>query len=142
MREMQTYHWPGNIRELENIVEYLAHIVEDKVFPHHLPFLQRNASDYTLQEPIEGNLRKLVDLYEEKGFLTDMIAILRLFGNSMEHGGRPFILSQLQANNIPMTEQKLRYRLKMLEEAGLIQIGRGRKGSTITQKGQAFLNFV
>ncbi|WP_400164666.1 sigma 54-interacting transcriptional regulator [Brevibacillus sp. TJ4] len=142
MRAMETYHWPGNIRELENIVEYLAHIVEDKVFPHHLPFMQRNSSEYTLEEPIEHDLRRLVDLFEEKGFLTDMIAILRLFGSSMEHGGRPFILAQLLADNIPMTDQKLRYRLKMLEEAGLIQSGRGRKGSTITRKGQAFLSFV
>jgi TyrR family helix-turn-helix protein/PAS domain S-box-containing protein len=35
---LQNYHWPGNIRELENLIERLAIVVgEDTIEPYHLP---------------------------------------------------------------------------------------------------------
>lgn len=44
-QQMLDYHWPGNIRELENAIEYLAHIAEDVVYPEHL-FFKGNVYEY------------------------------------------------------------------------------------------------
>ena len=37
MQMLTAYHWPGNIRELENAVEAAAIIAQNKIEPRHLP---------------------------------------------------------------------------------------------------------
>lgn len=145
MKEMQKYNWPGNIRELENTIEYLAHVVEDEVDLHHLPFHPSSeALPPAVGEVMEEDLSEQVQLYEEKGFLSDMLVILHTFGQldqHDQHGGRHSILFHLQEANVVMSEQQLRYRLKILQNDGLIQVGRGRQGSKLTQRGKNFLAF-
>ena len=34
---LKNYHWPGNARELENVIKYSTLFAEDVVFPCHLP---------------------------------------------------------------------------------------------------------
>lgn len=146
MKEMQKYNWPGNIRELENTIEYLAHVVEDEVGVQHLPFHRSGdtlmpATIDVMQEDLSGQAHH----YAEKGFLSDMLVILRTFDQfdqHDQHGGRHSILFQLQEAGVVMSEQQLRYRLKMLQSDGLIQVGRGRQGSRLTQRGKQFLAYA
>lgn len=38
LRVLMDYHWPGNIRELENVLEFAALVADkDPIYPHHLP---------------------------------------------------------------------------------------------------------
>ena len=50
------YEWPGNIRELENTMEYLVNIAsEDKIGVSHLPTRMRTTSDVPAKLSMEGS---------------------------------------------------------------------------------------
>lgn len=48
---LMTYHWPGNIRELENTIQRAIIMADDKIDSHHLP-------DYLKMPVPEGNLEE------------------------------------------------------------------------------------
>lgn len=52
-----------------------------------------------------------------------------------ETAGREKILEAAKKDHIPMTQKQARDLLKELEKEGLLQVGRGRGGSRITEKG-------
>ena len=66
----KNYQWPGNIRELENITEYLVNISRDKVIgPNLLPnfFDNINFNDFNNEDSIKIDFKKnssLKDLTE------------------------------------------------------------------------------
>jgi len=46
VERLKDYSWPGNIRELENVIERLVNVVEDRMItPEHLPEFLRDESD-------------------------------------------------------------------------------------------------
>ncbi|MGX8795255.1 sigma 54-interacting transcriptional regulator [Fusibacter sp. JL298sf-3] len=68
---MRQYHWPGNIRELRNIIERAYHIMEadQEIQPYHLPaFLKAADPDYT-GDP----LKMMMETYEKKMLLERLI---------------------------------------------------------------------
>lgn len=138
MKAMQEYEWPGNIRELENVVEYLAHIVEDEGFVYQLPFLVENAE--SLDDGFSEECEQLVEEYSKRGFLEEMAAILL----ELQQGGtgRYALSEQLEAHGLSISSQQLRYRLKLLQSNELIQVGKGRQGSKISSKGEQFLDYL
>ncbi|USG64187.1 sigma 54-interacting transcriptional regulator [Brevibacillus ruminantium] len=140
LKAMQEYHWPGNIRELENVVEYLAHVVEDEVYAHHLPFLQTYNTELSLDTAmLQDQELAAYQEYEKRGFLPEMMAILQELSET--GGGRYALQEQMREHGYELTTQQLRYRLKLLQQDELIFVGKGRQGSTISPKGEAFLAF-
>ncbi|WNF04276.1 sigma-54 interaction domain-containing protein [Brevibacillus borstelensis] len=139
LHAMQAYDWPGNIRELENVVEYLAHVVEEEVYAYHLPFLQTAAVVPLEADGLQHECEEVYQAYEKRGFLLEMTAILQEL--STAGGGRYALQEQLRERGIDLTTQQLRYRLKMLQQDELIRVGKGRQGSSISSKGEAFLAF-
>jgi transcriptional regulator with PAS, ATPase and Fis domain len=142
LRELLEYDWPGNIRELENVIEYLAHVVEDVMYPYHLPFFQNGSFPQLAdaEDDPEFSVRRFA--YQSRGFLAEMQAILSVLDELSGDGGRHSILARLHAGSLAITEQQLRYRLKILQSDGMIKVGRGRQGSSITAKGREFLRFL
>ena len=59
LRLLLKYHWPGNIRELQNIIERATVIADDSIEPHHLP--QSLMSD-TVTLPDDGEKEKSLDV--------------------------------------------------------------------------------
>ena len=53
--------------------------------------------------------------------------------------GRNYVIDCLQKDGSIVTEQQIRYRMLLLKQDGLLEVGRGRQGSVITPKGAAFL---
>ena len=72
---MQKYRWPGNIRELKNVLErvLVLHGLEEAILPSHLPSEIRSSSpviseikdeitgDYSLQEAVNNFERELIE---------------------------------------------------------------------------------
>ncbi|QQE73348.1 sigma 54-interacting transcriptional regulator [Brevibacillus composti] len=139
LKAMQEYDWPGNIRELENVVEYLAHVVEEEVHVHHLPFLQENQELVVAAEEYREDCIALCQEYERRGFLPEMTAILQEL--SIAGGGRYALQEQLRARGFNLSTQQLRYRFKLLQQDELIYVGKGRQGSAISPQGEAFLAY-
>ncbi|UED73398.1 sigma-54-dependent Fis family transcriptional regulator [Brevibacillus sp. DP1.3A] len=140
MRALHEYDWPGNIRELENVIEYLAHVVEDEAYPYHLPFLREIPEAPLPVDGLNNECESIVTEYKKRGFLDEITAILQELGQGS--GGRYTLLAQLQEKGHSVTLQQLRYRLKLLQQDELIQVGKGRQGSQISSKGESFLAYL
>jgi len=142
LKAMLEYDWPGNIRELENIIEYLAHIADSVVFREQLPFLNtRYAFTGADNENIHNYEAKLRE-FEEKGFLEGMMGILSyLAGEGQPSSGRHAILQHMKQIGILLSEQQLRYRQELLSNEEYIVTERGRKGSSISTKGYSLLDY-
>lgn len=61
MNALTTAHWPGNVRQLRNVVERLVVVVEDDVIePRHLP-----AEIHPMARPRNGTIRTLTEASED-----------------------------------------------------------------------------
>ncbi|MED4779086.1 sigma 54-interacting transcriptional regulator [Brevibacillus choshinensis] len=140
MKALLDYDWPGNIRELENVVEYLAHIVDDEAYVCHLPFLREVSHDPLQAAVMDQECEGMIAEYAKRGFLEEMTAIL----HQLKQGGqgRYNLVEQLQEQGLQVSSQQLRYRLKLLQQDELIHVGKGRQGSQISSKGESFLAFL
>lgn len=139
LKAMEQYEWPGNIRELENVVEYLAHVVEDEAYVYQLPFLREVLDSPLPADSLSDECAAICEEFEKRGFLEEMVSILR----NLKRGGtgRYVLQEQLQETGLTMSSQQLRYRLKLLQQEELIHVGKGRQGSQISSKGEAFLSY-
>lgn len=60
---LMSYHWAGNVRELENCIERAVLVAEgDVIYPHHLPPTLQTAE--ATGSPIRGDLKSMVETYE------------------------------------------------------------------------------
>lgn len=61
-RKLEAYHWPGNIRELHNVIERCVMLSDSEIFPEHwlqLPNVSTATPDYSEDElhiPLDGSL--------------------------------------------------------------------------------------
>ncbi|QRG69351.1 sigma-54 interaction domain-containing protein [Brevibacillus choshinensis] len=140
MKALLEYDWPGNIRELENVVEYLAHIVDDEAYACHLPFLREVSEAPLTSAVMDLECEAVIAEYAKRGFLEEMTAILHELSQGGQ--GRYNLVEHLQAKGLQVSSQQLRYRLKLLQQDELIHVGKGRQGSQISSKGEALLAFL
>lgn len=77
------YEWPGNIRELENTMEYLVNIAnEDKVSAKHIPQRIKTGSTALLAKPANNGAPLVVPIAElEK---TAILGAMKKFGTTTE----------------------------------------------------------
>ncbi|GBF33321.1 acetoacetate metabolism regulatory protein AtoC [Desulfocucumis palustris] len=126
------YNWPGNIREVKNVIEYLATVVRGRtVAVEDLPA--------ELLAVIEGDGGG----WPESGIPTvgctpEEMGLLKVLSQFCENGktvGRKSLQQALLKTGIALTEDQVRNRLGHLEEKGLVLISRGRRGTSVTQSG-------
>ncbi len=137
-RALIAYKWKGNVRELKNCVEYLAnsHMSEIKVkdLPGYIIEEQLNANEY--EHPIES-----IKAQDKDHFLpkepVDLFILkqLKMAYDENRHIGRRYIYEKALEKKIFVSEQQVRKHLKALEEKGIVKIGKGRYGCTITPHG-------
>ncbi|QAT63276.1 MULTISPECIES: sigma 54-interacting transcriptional regulator [Tissierellales] len=138
------HSWPGNVRELENMVYYIENIVE------HDEVVIGDLSDEFIEEVRNGEEDNsefiyILDLLKEKEWAEDCKYILEellKYKSLNKKVGRNRIFKNLKNKGRDITDDKVRIRMKYLENSGLISIGKTKEGSTITEKGKEFLNFI
>ncbi|WP_077328775.1 sigma-54 interaction domain-containing protein [Virgibacillus siamensis] len=139
---LKHYHWPGNIRELQNTIEYLAHICDETVYREQLPFFA-NSRFLNIEEQKDRDYNKLLDSFHERGFIDEIIAMLTFLSRkTVSSSGRHQLLVFLKENGFNLSEQQIRYRQELMRKEGLIYVSRGRKGSEITNMGRGLLEYV
>lgn len=136
------HNWPGNVRELENVINYISSVVEEnKVETKHLPEEFRMVGRNDQKENNEKN-KKIKNILKQKGNIDEFIGILKVLNDAQKQGiniGRKRIADGLKNQQIKLTPEMVRGRLKILEKYELIKIGRTRQGSTLTNKGKKFI---
>ncbi|PLR73168.1 sigma-54 interaction domain-containing protein [Bacillus sp. UMB0728] len=139
LKVCENYHWPGNIRELRNVVEYAAHICCETVYKEELPIWESGDPPFE-QENDSSVLAFIQKELMEKGFLEESLVMLDyLNSKEIRSAGRPALCRHLKESGLLLSDQQLRYRQKLLSQHNLITIEKGRAGSSITEKGMRFL---
>ena len=149
---LRRHPWPGNIRELQNAVEYFNYLAKpvielsdlpptmtrvvgvglDVVGPGESSGENENVKTGTTQLKEGSTYSGHMDTEAKKQFVLKQLALAWKAGETV---GREKILEAAKKDHIPMTQKQARDLLKELEKEGLLQVGRGRGGSRITEKG-------
>lgn len=109
-----TYHWPGNIRELENVANYYKTLGE---LPENI-FYKDSTTQQQIHKPYEVTLSIIADN------TTESYGI-----------GRTQLIQRLKEQGIILSDDKVRKILEKLKIQGYITIEKGRIGNKITEEG-------
>lgn len=123
---LRYYDWPGNFRELRNVLEYLFYSAGDNetVTTDDIP-------NYIIDSI--SSTKRLETMVEDDPL---MHSILDLLSQSPDSSiGRGKLMAQLPMDNSIVTEGNIKRALINLKNAGLIHTGTTRQGSIITELG-------
>lgn len=126
---LYSYNWPGNVRQLENAMEYIVCLWRGgkKLNKMDLP-------DYIIDSFKEVDDSILVDILGK-----DMLWVLKKLMNS--NGlGRRCLAEYAKEEGIQLTEGRIRGLLEDAQSLGFVEPNTGRKGSVLTRKGYSILS--
>ncbi len=147
------YRWPGNIRELQNTVGYLCHILEQgepatiKHLPGYLTRIDHKArpSEPTALTPESNDFETLLDELSHTFPLPLVLGILSEVGTGVrlnKNLGRQTLFKRLGKTTPSLTEYSVRRCMNTLESLGFLESGVTRQGSHITPTGRTFLKYL
>ena len=121
------YNWPGNIRELVNVVEYVSTIKESgiKIDITYLP-------KYIIENCNSSNL--LIEKEHHKSLNESEIWVLKKI-YKYEGIGRRTLSLLAKEEDVHLTEGKIRTIMAKLKKEGYIEIYKGLKGTKILENG-------
>ena len=157
MSELLAYDWRGNVRELENVVEYMTAVSEGASLTlSDLPsdFInfecETNKNRHNNAEKPNKHQKAPVfdevtaDLASPLINRRDLIAIMTCIDNYNQKGeslGRGKLSEILMEQGFHLSQDMVRRRLKTLDDEGCIVSGKGRMGAILTEKGRRMLKF-
>ena len=145
-KRMHAYHWPGNIRELKNTVDYLT-LKADKGavgvddLPYFLREAERETAPGTAVEP-DAPPREETPSTSSVFLCPVGKALLRLFRDNTTRGlrpGRRKMLAALATEGIRISAGQYLHLTAKLAEYGLLSVGKTKQGCRITETGLRFL---
>lgn len=137
---LKQYEWPGNIRELRNVVEYFIYTGHEKIELEDLPPTVQKGKMAKLR-PVLGGQGKGFEKEKKSGeeYSDGFWFVLeQLYEASKEDlsVGREWILSRAKEARMPMSQQEVRNILTEMAEKGLVRVSRGRGGSRLMPQGR------
>lgn len=140
---LEKYSWPGNIRELRNLVYYLESIAEtEEISIEDLTeeFKNDKSSEYHTNEEFDLIIKELIS----KNILNECLEILKLIEIANNNNliiGRNKIKSRLSEKGFNITVDQIRQRMERLKKYQFLVIGTIRKGSIVSEKGKEFIRY-
>lgn len=123
------YDWPGNIRELKNVIEYMSVVCEGPLDVKCLP-------EYIKSKNILRLSNNKKDDEVAKLYLLKSISECKANGEST---GRRNLSSYITRNYFSISESEVRKMLTELEVKNYISIKKGRSGCELTEKGVEYI---
>ncbi|KIL75049.1 sigma-54 interaction domain-containing protein [Bacillus badius] len=125
---LSLHPWPGNVRELVNIVEYMVNIKlpKQRMGLNDLPayFI----AEWKSEEP-------QTELKQIKPFLSAEEQVLLII--YQKYGiGRRRIVQELENRGLSIGEGKVKLILEALRKKGWIEVNKGVRGCTVSQRGE------
>lgn len=133
------YRWPGNIRELHNVVDYLNFTGHQVITIADLPPVFRLSS----RPGRPGDQKEDHDFVFSPEYPSRAERILLEILYEMKREGkcigRDGLLLEAERRNVKLSQPQVRKVLGGLEQKGFVTVSRGRGGSKITEKGMNWI---
>ncbi|MCT4621713.1 MAG: sigma 54-interacting transcriptional regulator [Marinisporobacter sp.] len=143
-KAFKNYSWDGNLRELKNYVEYLAHLDKSIIQFSDLPKVIRNKKEVIKLDDFEKEkilkFKKQINIKE-----GEYIFVLGCLENSFQQRtriGRRSIVKIAEEKGIFLSEGEIRKILLVLEEYNMAVLSNGRGGTQITKFGIKIFNYL
>lgn len=144
---LRNYSWPGNIRELRNVVEYFIYTGEERITMEELPPTISKKYSAKLRLTKKADMKSSVPNTEplapdgetEEETETFWFVLEQLYKASEDHVsiGRERILAEAKNRYLPISQQEVRNILMDMARQGLVYVGRGRGGSKLLPAGRS-----
>ncbi len=141
MRAFESCSWEGNVRELRNCVEFLAHLGKKVIDIGDIPFMGQELHEPRKLKDSEWDLinRLWAEIRpQEKKYML----LLECLENSMRlrhRVGRRSLVALAEERGTFLSENEVRGMLNLLKAYGLISLSNGRGGTQITELGISVL---
>ncbi len=136
---LKSYAWPGNIRELRNVVEYFIYTGHDPITMEDLPPTVFHGG-YGKLRPVLAPARPAVPEAVPPESAVFWFVLEQLYQASERQCsmGRDKLLQAAREAHVPMSQQEVRTLLNEMADRGLARVSRGRGGSQLTPEGRAY----
>lgn len=141
---LMSYHWPGNIRELRNYVEFWTNLDKEIITKRDLPFLKDiEIEDYDSFNVKDVDFERYVELANHPlGVSVFLLNQLYISKNNDTRIGRHFLYEKARKTGFVISEHEIRHTLLQMVNFGYVQILKGRGGTVITPLGVNALNYL
>ena len=148
---LRAYAWPGNIRELRNMVEYFIYtghpVIEMADLPPTVcltgraaapvsPAAAAAASSAVASAALRGTAEEPSGSAENSDAFRFVLEQLYQASQSQRSMGREALLQKAREAHLPLSQQEVRGLLHRMAEQGLVRVSRGRGGSQLTPAGR------
>jgi transcriptional regulator with PAS, ATPase and Fis domain len=127
---LENYKWNGNVRELQNFVEYFVNLGKDDIGLEDIPIV--DLKEEKAKNIYKEKVSELEGLSKKESFVLEELYISYV---NNERIGRRKLKNNSKGKNIIISEGQIGEILKELEDKSYVRIGKGRQGSVITEKG-------
>lgn len=119
------HNYEGNVRELQNLVEYLGSLGQAEIRPEDLPGYMQDSGAYAMYENVQEP--HLVDftVFDEK---TEIMTLISQMNQTGIGAGRRSLYARMQKQGHACSEGRIRKILLELEQDGFVEIRSGRGG--------------
>ena len=121
------YNWPGNIRELQNIIDYMSVVCDGPLDIKCLP-------DYILKKEM------LNSSLDKKNLFYIVLKSIKECKDNSKSTGRRYLSSYISSYYSKISESSIRKILSELEAKDLVIIKKGRNGCELTDKGIKYID--
>lgn len=137
---MLRYRWPGNIRELQNVVEYLSFTGQKIIEKEDLPptFTRLALQEQSAASQPEPGMSGILQSASARRTQEFWFVLGQLYMASEREAliGREAILEAARQSHFPLSQKEVRDLLALMAQEGIAKVGRGRGGSRITPQGR------
>lgn len=142
---IMNYNWPGNIRELKNMVDYFMlqknkNIIDLGDLPYDLRYALPEQT-YLSDPDIEQILRQLEHLCDLH-IVKEMLSIFKLNSAAVGKIGRNRMRQELEQQGLTSSEGKIRTIIDHLQAYNLIAKGKTKQGTIISRQGELVLDYI
>lgn len=126
---LKAYSWPGNIRELRNVVEYFLYTGHDPITMEDLP-------PTVLHQAPQPSVRRPPEAQPPSDVFRFVLEQLYQASEARQPIGRDRLLELAHEAFLPTSQQEIRSILARMAQQGLVRVSRGRGGSQLTPEGR------
>ena len=126
---LKAYSWPGNIRELRNVVEYFLYTGHDPITMEDLP-------PTVLHQAPQPSVRRPPEAHPPSDVFRFVLEQLYQASEARQPIGRDRLLELAHEAFLPTSQQEIRSILARMAQQGLVRVSRGRGGSQLTPEGR------